>query len=374
MNERHDERDDDRGDQDARRREHRDDAERPAQLRDVDLVGGLEHEARDQDREDQLRRDLDPRARDDERDREAGEDEGDRVGERDPAGDEGDDRRQEDEHDEQLDREQRRDVLHRRSVAPAPRCRYPDRRQHGGSGWTWDLMAGARSSAAADRGSAAGIATVLAAEGARVALIGRTADRVRGRGGGLGGIAGRRRPRDTRRACGRGRPGGRRRSAGWTCWWSTPEDRRAAPSTSLDEAAWDVAIDGHAPVRPAPHPRRAAAPPGGIGSVDPDRALVLGPGADPGPHDLERPPAGPRRADQVAPGRARAGPDQRPRAGPDRDGPDRMARRPAGGGGRDHASRRSRRGRRRRSRSGGTASRRRSAGSGRSCCRPRRRS
>ena len=36
-------------------------AERPAQLADVDLVGGLEHEARQQDREDQLGRDVDLR-------------------------------------------------------------------------------------------------------------------------------------------------------------------------------------------------------------------------------------------------------------------------------------------------------------------------
>ena len=104
---------------------------------------------------------------------------------------------------------------------------------------------------------------------------------------------------------------------------------------------WQARDRRDPPVGPAPDPRGAAAPPRGDRPVDPHRALVVGPRADPGPHDLERPPAGPRRADQEPPDRARADPHQRPRAGPHRDGPDRLARRPAGGGGRRSRSTRS---------------------------------
>ena len=67
----HDHRDDGRRDDHARRREERDHRERPAQLADVDLVGRLEHEPGQQDREDQVGRDVDLCPGHDDRERQA---------------------------------------------------------------------------------------------------------------------------------------------------------------------------------------------------------------------------------------------------------------------------------------------------------------
>ena len=212
---------------------------------------------------------------------------------------------------------------------------------HRRHGWIWDCRAGGRSSAAAARGSAAASRRSLAGEGARVALIGRTRERIEAEAARLGGVAVVADLVDARRA---GRRGGSERSppsAGWTCSSSTRVARPAAPSTRLSEADWETAIAGTLQstlrlLRAAlPHLRE------GVRPVDPDRPVVVRPRADPGPHHVQRPATGPRRPRQVADRRDRPDPDQRPGARADRHGPDRLARRQAGRGRRASPARRS---------------------------------
>ena len=219
------------------------------------------------------------------------------------------------------------------------------------------LRAGGPSSAAAARGSAAGSPRCSPAEGARVALIGRTRGARRGRGGaaprrhGASSRTSRRRtgPRSAVQAAvdalggldllvvnSGGPPGG------------TFDD-------ALGEADWEAAIDGTLQSTLRLHPRGAAAPARERGPVDPDHPVLVGPRADPGAHDLERAAARARRPDQVAASRRspRSGSTGSRRGGRDR--PDRLARRQARRG-----RRRDRRGdraaaRRRRSRSAATA-------------------
>ena len=87
----------------------------------------------------------------------------------------------------------------------------------------------------------------------------------------------------------------------------------------IGEEAWEKAIAGTLQstlrlIRESlPHLARGSRP------VDRDHPLVLGPRADPGPHDLQRPAARPVRADQGARSGDRPDPDQRARAGPVRD-------------------------------------------------------
>ena len=103
---RHDERDDRRGDQHARRREDRDDRERAPELADVDLVGRLEHEpgSRTARISSGVMSMSTPGHGD--RERQAGEDEGDGVGDGDPARDQRHAGRDREQQDEQLDGEQ----------------------------------------------------------------------------------------------------------------------------------------------------------------------------------------------------------------------------------------------------------------------------
>ena len=136
-----------------------------------------------------------------------------------------------------------------------------------------------------------GIAEVLAAEGARVALVGRTAARVEAEAARLGGSA-------------------------VVADLSTPDGPAAAVDAAvaafggldllvvntggppggtfdtLSEADWEQAIEGTLQsvlrlLRAAlPHLREGTRP------LDPDQPLVVGPDADPGPDDLE-PASGP---------------------------------------------------------------------------------
>ena len=62
-----------------------------------------------------------------------------------------------------------------------------------------------------------------------------------------------------------------------------------------------TAIDGHAPVGAPAAARGAAAPRAGTGPVDPGRAVVVGPRADPRAHDVQRAAAGSRRPGEDAP-------------------------------------------------------------------------
>ena len=218
-----------------------------------------------------------------------------------------------------------------------------------------------------------GIAEVLAAEGARVALVGRTAARVEAEAARLGGAA-------------------------VVADLSTPDGPAAAVDAAvaafggldllvvntggppggtfdtLSEADWEQAIEGT--LQSVLRLLRAALPHLREGR-DPSILIELSSSArdaDPGPDDLEPDPARPRRADQVADRGARADPDQRPGARPDLDRPHRLARQPPGRGGRRHA-----RGDRGADAGDDPAGplrrdRRRSAGSARSCCRRRRRS
>ena len=108
-------------------------------------------------------------------------------------------------------------------------------------------------------GIGAGIATALAAEGARVALIGRTADRVEGEAAKLGGDGGRRRPLDARR-----RGDGRRRRRGGARW-ARPRARQHRRAGHRHDRQHDRRRVGdrrrrHAVRGPAPDPRGAAAP------------------------------------------------------------------------------------------------------------------
>ena len=183
-------------------------------------------------------------------------------------------------------------------------------------------------------GIGGGIAAVLAAEGARVALIGRTATasrtrRRRSAGSRSWPIS---RPRTARPPRSR-RPSPA--SAASTCWSSTPAARRAARSTRSTRrrgTSRSTAPCGRCCDCSAPRCRTC----GRIRPVGADRPVVVGPGADPAltTSNVLRP--GLAGLDEVAPGRDRAGPDQRAGAGPDRDGPDRLPRQPARRGRRDH--------------------------------------
>ena len=187
-------------------------------------------------------------------------------------------------------------------------------------------------------GIGAGIAAVARGRGraGRADRAHRGARRRRPRGK-LGGDGGRRRPLDARRT-GDGRRCRRRRA------------RRARPRARQHRRPADrhhrhpergrlgAGDRRHAPVDPAPDPRGAAAT--CARARIPSILIVLSSSVrEPiaGPDDLERPPPGPGRPDQVAHRRDRADPDQRPRARADRDGPDRLPRRPPSRGGRRHA-------------------------------------
>ena len=148
-------------------------------------------------------------------------------------------------------------------------------------------------------GIGAGIAAALAAEGARAALLGWTADRVGAEAAKLGGTA-------------------------VVADLSTPDGPAAAveaavvalggldlvlvntggPATgtieSMTDAEWEVAIDGTLQsVLRLLLRRRAPALAGGRGSVDPDRPLVVGPRANSRVDGLECPASRPGRTDQV---------------------------------------------------------------------------
>ena len=331
-------------------------AERSPQLADVDLVRRLEHEARQQDREDQLGRDVDLRPGHDDRQRRAR-------------------------------RRRGRPSSGSRSGARRARSRSPGRRSRMNSSmgsspagsveviWPPSPCAGRGRAAmsVAEPGSAGderragypsgterragmdlgldgrralvgggasgignGIAEVLAAEGARVALVGRTAARVEAEAARLGGSA-------------------------VVADLSTPDGPAAAVDAAvaafggldllvvntggppggtfdtLSEADWEQAIDGT--LQSVLRLLRAALPHLREGR-DPSILIILSSSARmPIPalttSNLIRPGlVGP---DQVADRGARADPDQRPGARPDLDRPHRLARQPPGRGGRRHA-------------------------------------
>ncbi len=89
-------------DEDAHRRENRDRRQVRHQVAKVDPVGGLEDQPRNEDRQEDVRRDLEIQRRLERRDREAQEDEPDAVGQDRPPGDDRHDRRRGNQHDEDL--------------------------------------------------------------------------------------------------------------------------------------------------------------------------------------------------------------------------------------------------------------------------------
>ncbi len=222
-------------------------------------------------------------------------------------------------------------------------------------------------------GIGGGIATVLAGEGARVALIGRTRERIEAEAARLGGV-------------------------GVVADLSAPDGPRGAVEDAvaalggldlvvvntggppggtfetLGEAEWEAAIAGT--LQSTLRLIRASLPHLRAG-VDPAILIVLSSSVrEPIPalttSNVLRP--GLAGLDQDADGGDRPDPDQRARPGPHRHGPDRIPGREAGRGRRRHPRRRSPGGPRRRSRSAATATSRRSGGWGRSCSRPPRRS
>ena len=108
---------DDRGrDHDPRHRQQGQATGRPSQMADLEPVGGLEHEAREQDRKDDLGRDLgrlgDPDQRRAETGQETHEDERDRVGQPDRTSDDRHDGGDPEQRHEQPDRAEDRGPVH----------------------------------------------------------------------------------------------------------------------------------------------------------------------------------------------------------------------------------------------------------------------
>ena len=190
----------------------------------------------------------------------------------------------------------------------------------------------------ASRGLGAATARALVAEGARVAgasrhpdpgpATGAAGDRA-GRGGPVDSRRRRRRPsRRGRRLRRPRRPRRQHRRAAWQA--RSPRSTRrpgSAPSPAPCRAP------SGSSARALPHLRDGRDP---AIVVDP---LVVGPRADPGAGDIERPPTRPGRPDQEPGQRDRADPDQRRRTRPLRH---RAGARPRRGPGRGHRRRASR--------------------------------
>ena len=160
-------------------------------------------------------------------------------------------------------------------------------------------LSGARAFVAgASGGLGAAVATALAAEGARVAVAARSAEKLRALADGLGGLAV---PTDLSTPDG---PGAAVEAAveafgGLDLLVVNSGGPPMGRFEDLTEADWQTAIDGtlHSALRllRAALPHLRASDRGG----DPDHPLEFGPRADPEPDDLERHPPRARRAHQV---------------------------------------------------------------------------